>query len=1154
MSTTTEQVLHVGTLHVRFTRRATSWLTDGSLNVYCPLRHFAESTSTDGLRFPALHRHAPDPDDDWKPNLVATRAVLFEEVHLSHRGGHPHFVTDSVEVADLSNAAVEAVADDLLEEQVAELKDMLQEYQDIWAESYKLPTGKLNPDYNMRHQMTMMPVRPNTQRPYRYSQYEQEFIIETVKKLLAAGLIKPSHSSWVSPIVLTRKKCGGLRFNIDMRAVNQASLPHPYPLPDCETLLRQGAGYRYNSSVDIADAFWCMEMDPASTQYTAMATPIGVFEWNRLCFGLRDGSSSWQAAMDKVINEGLQGTNPVTGQPYSSGPLKDTFAFVDDTLCRAHTWPEHMAQLRALFQRLREAGLRARLKKSVFCARKLRFVGFIIGEAGVEVDGDRISAILALPLPRSVKELRSLLGMVNYFRPHLPRLAEMVAPLQAYTKKGASIPTEWSPAELTAFAEIKTALTTAPVLAAPRLDPGWQFVLVTDWSRVAMAACLMQKGPDNQEVVIAYASRACTPAESRLGASEGECAAVVWGVQKFRYWLHGRTWLLRTDHQSLVWLASARFNNAKLERWCLRLQEHSYIVQHISGKSNTVADHLSRCVSAALQPIVCAGRPSRRSQQPAPAPYWPATAEGQAALDSVPCSACGGVLGFDNICICEGCGICTHLRCVVPPRTTAPTGPWYCAQCDPQFLNGLEELRDASPTPALPVSPHDPYALPALQAFLDADRAPSSLEHLPERQRRAVLRYAGNVLVHEVTGWFLLKCGVRNTAMQRWLLCPPPDYRWGLVQMVHEALGHAGIGQTLTYMHQHWHWRGMRTDISSVLRCCDACQRRHLVAPEHPPYQEPDVYGPFNHTHVDLSGPMPYYNSPPTSPSQTPDGYVQVVVMVDYFTKVVEFALAYSRDSHVIAKILWDHWLARYPLPKACTTDCGTEFGHSFAHLLHRLGVRHIRTSVAHPSANGAVERLMRSWKAVMATLVNDCPYTWRDLLPTMRMAFLHRVHSATGHSPLELLTGLIPRLPLPVGGVYAAVAPAAAPVAVPAAEPARALVWAIDEAVFANIRHQFARNAAALQRRRAAARRLSVRHHPLRVGDLVLELLESAVSPLHAACKGPFRIVSVSQDGTIATLETGDTHFKSSKRYRRHLSRLTKYFARGHTPPLPHP
>jgi hypothetical protein len=134
----------------------------------------------------------------------------------------------------------------------------------------------------------------------------------------------------------------------------------------------------------------------------------------------------------------------------------------------------------------------------------------------------------------------------------------------------------------------------------PQLDK--PFILTTDLSKVAVGAVLSQKqpiGPDKaslemREYVIAYASRALAPAKSNYAPTEGECLALVWATRKFRQFVHGQHFTVRTDHAALKWLATARFENSNLDRRALRLQEFDFEVEYLPGEQNVGADHLLR--------------------------------------------------------------------------------------------------------------------------------------------------------------------------------------------------------------------------------------------------------------------------------------------------------------------------------------------------------------------------------------------------------------------------------------------------------------------------------------------------------------------------------------------------------------------------------
>ena len=226
---------------------------------------------------------------------------------------------------------------------------------------------------------------------------------------------------------------------------------------------------------------------------------------------------------------------------------------------------------------MKDSGLKVKFAKCVWAASECPVLGSVVGEHGIKPDPDQVAASNQLPVPRNVADVRSFLGATGYFHEHLPNFAETTAPLSALLKKGVLF--SWDPSCQQAFATLKQQLVSSECLRMPQLDR--PFFLTTYWSKVAVGAVLSQKqlinpadeSSEEREYVIDFASRALTPAESNYSPTEGECLALVWATRKFRQFVHGQHFTVRTDHAALQWLATARFEDSKLERWALRLQE-----------------------------------------------------------------------------------------------------------------------------------------------------------------------------------------------------------------------------------------------------------------------------------------------------------------------------------------------------------------------------------------------------------------------------------------------------------------------------------------------------------------------------------------------------------------------------------------------------
>ena len=183
--------------------------------------------------------------------------------------------------------------------------------------------------------------------------------------------------------------------------------------------------------------------------------------------------------------------------------------------------------------------------------------------------------------------MRSLLGLVGYYRDHIPAFAEISAPLTDLLKKGKAEHIQWSKAQERAYSLLKEYLLQEPVLKLPALSK--LFVLWTDTSGVGVVAVLLQENDGKL-----YASKKLNLTEARYPIIEKECLAVVWGIKRFKLYLAGRRFTLQTDHKPLKYLKDALYQNDRVFRWAVAVQDYSFRVQDIPGKENIGADFLSR--------------------------------------------------------------------------------------------------------------------------------------------------------------------------------------------------------------------------------------------------------------------------------------------------------------------------------------------------------------------------------------------------------------------------------------------------------------------------------------------------------------------------------------------------------------------------------
>ncbi len=287
---------------------------------------------------------------------------------------------------------------------------------------------------------------------YRLSPLERQEAETQIRALLAAGLIEPSSSPYGAPILFTDKKDGGLRMCIDYRALNKLTIKNRYPLPRIDDLLDAAQGAKVFSSLDLLSGYHQIRIQPEDVPKTAFRTPLGLYQWKVLSFGLTNAPATFQTVMNNVLR-------PVLG--------KFVLVYLDDILIFSQNMDEHLQHLRTVLQLLRDNHLYAKMSKCVFARTELEFLGHILSGDGLRVDPKKTSAVADWPVPRDISQLRSFLGMANYFRKFLHHFAQRTMPLTRLLRKENAAVWRWTPDSQAAFDDIKHALTTAPVLALP---------------------------------------------------------------------------------------------------------------------------------------------------------------------------------------------------------------------------------------------------------------------------------------------------------------------------------------------------------------------------------------------------------------------------------------------------------------------------------------------------------------------------------------------------------------------------------------------------------------------------------------------------------------------------------------------------------------
>lgn len=434
----------------------------------------------------------------------------------------------------------------------------------------------------VEHYIDTGDARPFKQRQYMLSPAMQKHLHKEVNDMLRLGVIKPSNSPWSSPILLVRKKNGELRACFDGRKLNTITVKDAYPLPRIDSILNQLRDSRYLTSIDLRKAFWQIPLEKSSREKTAFCVPgMGLFEFVVMPFGLSNSPQMLQRTMERLL-----------GPDLLNGSV---FVYLDDVIVASSTFESHIATLNLIGERLSQAGFRINLDKCEFCRSSLSFLGFVIDQDGLRTDPEKVSAISTFKTPTNTTEIKRVMGLISYYRRFIKDFSTVAAPITSLLKgRKKGQPIVWSDEAELAFTEIKHLMSTAPVLASPNFEE--PFFIQTDASDVGVGSVLFQR-IDGAEHPIAFASRALTSAERKYSSTERELIAILHGIEKFRGYVEGTKFTVITDCSSLTWLHRLREPTGRLSRWCLRLAQFDFDVQHRPGTQNVIPDALSRNVS-----------------------------------------------------------------------------------------------------------------------------------------------------------------------------------------------------------------------------------------------------------------------------------------------------------------------------------------------------------------------------------------------------------------------------------------------------------------------------------------------------------------------------------------------------------------------------
>jgi len=824
-----------------------------------------------------------------------------------------------------------------------------------YAKVFEPPSGPL-PNVEPAEIHVIPGAEPYAVPPYRLSDQDQKELDALLTEMIRKGWIRPSRSSWSSPVLVLRKPNGKIRLVIDFRVLNSKTVSDKFPLPRIDTILSQLKNAKVFSKMDCFDGFHQIGLHENSKSCTAFVTggpQGGLWEWNMLPQGLKVSPSIFARTIQHLFRDSIA----------SGNWLK---IYLDDLLIHTVDYETHLEKMEEVFQTLLRENLRISPAKSIFGVDEISYLGHSISSKGIRPCSSKVKSIVEWEKPENHDQLHKFYGLCSWFRKLMPKFTESA---YGISERLRSKDWEWSDVEQKSFDACKQLV--CELTYTTPFEEHLDTCIWVDASEYGIGGALLQKRfcevtQREEWLPVAFESRKLSAAECRYNTTEREQLAVVHSLRVWSHWLKGiKPFKVYTDHSALLTKPTTLVKQARRVRWFETMGEFDFIQEHKPGISNVLADALSR------RPDYFAWFQHYKKDT-----YGPTMVSKPVQSDPVQILS---VVADQS----------KHSGKRVAWHKEKETKYYFEAVMPADLITKYFNAKSLTVSKSVLHKSDNVFISSVLVSTVWVSRIPLAF-HQDLQAACAEYVIPKNSCLHRDGEGF-----IRTPANQ--LYIPTVELQVRLVEHVHQLCFHSGIRKTKIRLKSYCWWKHMHKTVAEVLKGCETCQAVKSVKKK---LQERkavsvDVPDKFTHLQVDFVWGLPYAG---------PQRYTGLMCLTDVFSKLCRVVAVQKHvDSAQAARIILTEWVSHYGPPSVIQSDQDVRFvSDTYSELLQLIGTKVQLSTPYRPQSQGQVERLNQTVVQCLRAWVYDvgAQRKWHEALPWLNFVLNSSVHDTTGVSP----------------------------------------------------------------------------------------------------------------------------------------------------------